>query len=42
MEDNIFEETIEFNEELYNKNITENDFSGTEIDGIGDDIDANN
>ena len=30
MDDNIFEETVEFNEELYQKNIIENDFSGTE------------
>jgi hypothetical protein len=42
MEDNIFEETVEFNEELYQKNITENDFSRKETDGIGDDVDANN
>jgi hypothetical protein len=40
--DNVFEETVEFNEELYKKNIKENDFSSTENDGIGDDIDANN
>lgn len=26
MEDNIIEETIEFNEELYKKNITDNAF----------------
>jgi hypothetical protein len=42
MDDNIFEETVEFNEELYQKNIIENDFSNTENDGIGDDVDANN
>ena len=42
MEDNITIEKVEFNEELYNKNITENDFSGSEIDGIGDDENANN
>lgn len=42
MDDNIFEETVEFNEELYKKNLSENDFSGTETDGIGDDFDANN
>lgn len=42
MEDNITIENVEFNEELYNKNITENDFSGSEIDGIGDDDNANN
>lgn len=41
-EDNVIIENVEFNEELYNKNITENDFSGSEIDGIGDDDNANN
>lgn len=42
MEDNIFEETVDFNEELYQKNIAENDFTSKETDGIGDDVDANN
>lgn len=42
MDDNIFEEIVEFKEELYQKNIKENDFSNTENDGIGDDTDANN
>ena len=42
MEDNITIENVEFNEELYNKNITENDFSGSEIDVIGDDDNADN
>lgn len=42
MDDNIFEEAVEFNEELYQKNIKENDFSNTENDGIGDDGNANN
>ena len=42
MEDNIVIENVEFNEELYNKNIAENDFSNSETDGIGDDINANN
>lgn len=42
MDDNIFEETVEFSQELYEKNIKENDFSSTENDGIGDDVDANN
>ena len=37
MEDNIVYETVEFNEELYQKNIQENDFSNKIIDGIGDD-----
>ena len=42
MEDNIIIEDIEFKEELYQKNISENDFSGSETDGIGDDDNANN
>ena len=42
MEDNIIIENVEFNEELYNKNISENNFSNSETDGIGDDDDANN
>lgn len=41
-EDNVIIENVEFKEELYQKNITENDFSGSEIDGIGDDENANN
>lgn len=36
MEDNIIKETIEFSQELYEKNISEHDFDGKEIDGIGD------
>lgn len=39
---NVIIENVEFNEELYNKNISENDFSGSEIDGVGDDDNANN
>lgn len=35
MGDNIIEETLEFSQELYEKNIQEHDFSGTETDGIG-------
>ncbi len=42
MEDNIQIENVEFEEELYQKNIAENDFSGSEINGIGDDDNANN
>ena len=42
MEDNVQIETVEFKEELYQKNITENDFSNSETDGIGDDDNANN
>ena len=37
MEDNIIEETVEFSQELYEKNLQENDFSNKENDGIGDD-----
>lgn len=36
-----FDEVVEFDEELYKKNITENDFSGSDVDGVGDD-NANN
>ena len=35
-------EVIEFDEELYKKNIEENDFSGSETDGKGEDENANN
>lgn len=36
-------EEIDFDEELYQKNIEENDFEGSETDGIGDDDEnANN
>ena len=35
--DNIIEETVEFSQELYEKNIQENDFTGAETAGIGDD-----
>ena len=42
MEDNVQIETVEFKEELYQKTISENDFSGSETDGIGDDDNANN
>ena len=42
MKDNVQVETVEFKEELYQKNISENDFSGSETDGIGDDDNADN
>lgn len=42
MEDNVQIETVEFKEELYQKNIAENNFPNSETDGIGDDDDANN
>lgn len=35
--DNIIEETVEFTQELYEKNLQDNDFSNKETDGIGDD-----
>lgn len=37
MEDNIVEEKVEFSQELYEKNLQENNFEGSETDGIGDD-----
>lgn len=40
--DNIYEETVEFDEKLYEKNVKENDFSKKEINGIGDENNANN
>ena len=40
--DNIVEETVEFSQELYEKNIKENDFLNKIIDGIGEDNNANN
>lgn len=36
MEDNIVIETVEFSQELYEKNISENNFAEKEINGIGD------
>ncbi len=42
MEDNIIEEVIEYSEELYQKAIDENDFSGSEQDRIGDDANEDN
>ena len=39
MEDNIIEETVEFNQELYEKNIRENTF---EEEYEGGNLDANN
>ena len=40
MENNIVEETVEFSEELYQKNIAENEFA--EEYEMGDDVNANN
>lgn len=42
MGDNIVIENVEFDEELYNKNVAENDFSNSETNGIGDDGNADN
>lgn len=42
MEDNIMIENVEFDEKLYQKNIEENDFSGSDKEGIGDDENADN
>lgn len=39
MEDNIIIENVEFNQELYEKNIAENNF---DIEYEGGDLDANN
>ena len=39
MEDNVFIENVEFNEELYQKNIAENSL---DIEYDGGDINANN
>ena len=41
MEDNIIIEEIQFTEELYQKNLEENDFSEYYAQGIGDDADGN-
>ena len=42
LEDNIIEEVIEYSDELYQKAIEENNFSGSEQDRIGDDANADN
>lgn len=39
---NIVEETVEFSQVLYEKNVLENDFSEREMDGIGDEENADN
>lgn len=41
MDELEFEE-VEFNEELYQKNLQENDYSNKITDGIGVDVDENN
>lgn len=42
MEDGLVIEEVEFSEELYQKNLQENDFSNKVTDGIGDGVDATN
>lgn len=42
MRDNIFEETVDFSEELYQKNIAENEFNEEEEYEMGEDENANN
>lgn len=37
MEDNIMETFVGFSQVLYEKNLQENNFDGSETDGIGDD-----
>ena len=41
MKDNIIIENIEYTDELYQKAINENDFTNSEIDRVGDEVDAN-
>lgn len=36
MEDNIIIENVEFSQELYEKNLQENDFSNKISDGVGE------
>ena len=42
MEDGLIIEEVQFDEELYQKNLQENDFSNKVTDGIGDDVNATN
>ena len=41
MEDNIIIEEIQFTEELYKKNLEENEFAEDDTHGIGDDANGN-
>ena len=41
MEDNIIIEEIQFTEELYQKNLEENEFAEDDAHGIGEDADGN-
>lgn len=40
--ENVVENEVEFSQEMYEKNILENDFSEKEKDGIGEEENANN
>lgn len=40
MEDNIIIEEIQFTEELYQKNLKENEFAEDDAHGIGEDTDG--
>ncbi len=42
MEDGLVIEEVQFDEELYQKNLQENDFSNKITDGIGDNVNATN
>lgn len=42
MEDELVIDEVTFDEELYQKNLQENDFSNKITDGVGDDVDAIN
>ena len=42
MEEELIIEEVDFSEELYQKNLQENDFSNKITDGIGDDANATN
>lgn len=42
MKDNIIIEEIQFTEDLYKKNLEENEFAEDDAHGIGEDADGNN
>lgn len=42
MEEELIIDEVEFLEELYQKNLQENDWSNKITDGIGDDVNATN
>lgn len=41
MEDNIIIEEVQFTEDLYKKNMEENEFTEDDAHGIGEDADGN-